>query len=270
MKVFLTILLCLAPLHAQTADQGTAEASPVAADEQFADDFVEKTADAIRYDLSRQRSTTIGFKGLLLPQATGTAKVERREGSFRIEAAFEGLEPATKFGEEYLTYVMWAVTPQGSPERIGEVLLDQGRAGGTTQLQVFGLVVTAEPYFAVRRPSDRVVLENELLQETRGSKERATYMLFKSGGYAHLTNPLDLDIDPKVPLDLYQARNAVEIAKNSGAEVWERETFRKAQSALRRAEDLLRQAGNNPKEKCAARSRQCRAKPSRLLKTPAK
>ena len=249
MKVLLTILLCLAPLHAQTAAQGTAEASPAAAYEQSEDGFVKKTASAIRYKLTRQRSTTIGFTSRLLRQATGTARIERRDRLFRIDATFEGLEPATKFGVEYLTYVMWAVTPQGSPEKIGEVLVNQGRARltETTQLAVFGLVVTAEPYFAVSQPSDRVVLENVLLEKTRGTKEPAGYMLLKSDRYKPLINPLILDIDPKVPLVLYQARNAVEIAKSSGAEDWAPVTFHKARSALQRAEDLLRQTANNPK-----------------------
>ena len=270
MKVLLTILLCLAPLHAQT--EATAEVSPPAADEQSGGGFVKKTANAIRYNLTRQRSTTIGFTSRLLRQATGAAKIERKGRVFRIDATFEGLEPATKFGVEYLTYVMWAVTPQGSPERIGEVLVNQGRARsmGTTQLAVFGLVVTAEPYFAVSRPSDRVVLENVLLEKTRGTKEPAGYMLLKSGRYKPLINPLILDIDPEVPLALYQARNAVEIAKSSGAEDWMPVTFQKARSALGRAERLLKTSRQQPEgKKCVARSRQRQKKLSRLLKMPA-
>ena len=62
----------------------------------------------------------------------------------------------------------------------------------TTELQVFGLVVTAEPYFAVSRPSDVVVMENVVRPDTVGKIEviDAKYELLQRGQYQHLANPL--------------------------------------------------------------------------------
>ena len=130
---------------------------------------------------------------------------------------FEGLQPATKNGAEYLTYVLWAITPEGRTANLGEVLLNgtKSKLDVSTELQVFGLVVTAEPYFAVSRPSDLIVMENVVRADTDGKIEQidAKYELLKRGQYEHLANPLALKPDKKLPLELYEARNAVQIAR---------------------------------------------------------
>ena len=97
-----------------------------------------------------------------MPQARGEAKVESKQGVIKIDAEMQKLDPATKFGPEYLTYVMWAITPEGRATNVGEVLLNGGKSklDATTELQSFGLIITAEPYFAVTQPSDVVVMEN--------------------------------------------------------------------------------------------------------------
>src|ERR1017187_9411797 len=109
------------------------------------------SAKAISYQ-HRSGSTKVDFRGTdLLPNARGEAKVESKQGRIEIEAEFDGLQGATKNGAEYLTYVLWAVTPEGRTANLGEVLLNgsKSKMTVTTELQVFGLVVTAEPYFAV-------------------------------------------------------------------------------------------------------------------------
>src|SRR5207247_3929769 len=123
---------------------------------------VEREATAINYQ-HRAGSTTIDFRGTpLLPKARGEAKVESKQGYIEIEVEFDDLEPATRFGPEYLTYVMWAITPEGRATNLGEVILNgtKSKLDVTTELQAFGLIVTAEPYFAVTQPSNVVVMEN--------------------------------------------------------------------------------------------------------------
>ena len=118
----------------------------------------------------------------------------------------------------------------------------------TTDLQVFGLIVTAEPYFAVTRPSDLIVMENEVRPETLGKIEviDAKYELLQRGQYQKLANALALRPDPKVPVEIYEARNAVQIAQSSGAAKYAADTFQKAQATLKNAEDYLARKQRKP------------------------
>jgi outer membrane protein OmpA-like peptidoglycan-associated protein len=158
----------------------------------------------------------------------------------QIEVDFDGLQPATKNGAEYLTYVLWAVTPEGRTANLGEVLLNgtKSKLDVTTELQVFALVVTAEPYYAVRQPSDLIVMENVVRADTVGKIEEvdAKYELLQRGQYQRLANPLALKMDRKLPLELYEARNAVQIARAVGADRFATETFQKAEKNLSQAE----------------------------------
>ena len=187
--------------------------------------LVERTTKAINYN-HRSGATKIDFRGTaLLPEARGEARVESKQGVIKIDARMEKLQPATKFGPEYLTYVMWAITPEGRATNIGEVLLngDKTKLDATTELQSFGLIVTAEPYFAVTQPSDVVVMENFVRHDTVGTIEQvdAKYELLQRGQYTLNVNPAEikpLRLNSKVPLELYEARNAVQIARWTGAE----------------------------------------------------
>ena len=212
---------------------------------------VERTAKAINYQ-HRGGATTIGFRGTdLMAKARGEAKVESKQGYIEIEVEFDDLQPATKQGAEYLTYVLWAITPEGRTANLGEILLNgtKSKLNVTTELQVFGLVVTAEPYFSVTKPSDLVVMENVVRPDTRGKIEEinAKYELLQRGQYQRLANPLALKIDQKTPLELYEARNAVQIARSVGADRFATETFQKAEKSLAQAEAYQsRNAGKKP------------------------
>ena len=203
---------------------------------------------AINY-FHRNGSTKIGFQGTsLLPQVKGQAKVEARLGRTSIEANFEGLSPANGFGTEYLTYVLWAITPEGRPVNLGEVLptgsKDKNQITVTTNLQAFGLIVTAEPYYAVTMPSDLVVAQNFVEDRTQGVIEQlnAHYSLLPRGAYADtagrhtVLNPIRRD--ERSPLELYEALNAVEIAEAAGADKYAADTMTKAKTALKNAQDL--------------------------------
>jgi outer membrane protein OmpA-like peptidoglycan-associated protein len=220
---------------------------------------VGRTTSAINFR-PRSGETKIDFAGtVLLPKARGDATVRGERGYIEIDANFERLEPATRFGPEYLTYVVWAITPEGRATNLGELQVsgDDGELRVTTELQAFGLVVTAEPYFAVTQPSDVVVLEGVPRKEgvfqdaTVGRVEtiQAKYELLKRGTYLMNQDASRLKVkrlEPGAPLDLAEARNAVELARFAGADRHAAETFAKATSLLAEAETAReRRRGGN-------------------------
>ena len=210
---------------------------------------VARDIPAINY-FHRSGSTKIGFQGTsLLPQARGEAKVESKLGRTVIDADIRGLSPANGFGPEYLTYVMWAITPEGRPVNLGEVLPSGGKEGShmtvTTNLQAFGLIVTAEPYYAVTMPSNLVVMQNYVLEDkTQGVIEPvvAHYSLLPRGAYAEtagrhtVLHPITRN--ERSPLELFEAENAMQIAQAAGADKYAADTMATAKTALRNATDL--------------------------------
>jgi outer membrane protein OmpA-like peptidoglycan-associated protein len=246
----LALILTISPLASQqTPSPGPSQAAIAEApveelDETplFTVDTVSKSIRAVNYQ-HRSGSTKINFVGTaLMPAARGEAKVESKRGYVEVEVEFREVGPATKFGAEYLTYVLWSISPEGRPTNLGEVFVNNnGRAklNVTSELQVFGMVVTAEPYFAVRVPSDLVVIENEVREDTKGRifVVEAKYELLERGQYEPLANSLGLSLDLKnVPLDLYQARNAIQIASSSGAEKYAEDVYKRAEASLEMAE----------------------------------
>lgn len=189
-------------------------------------------------------STQIGFRGTVLqPQAKGYAKVQSRGGAMSVKAKFDHMEPASRFGPEYLTYVLWAVTPAGRPVNLGEVIVRKsGKAviEAHTNLQTFGLIVTAEPHFAVSQVSNLVVLENAVTRETRGQVEEvdAHYELLPRGAYLVQGTPSrpPVPMSRKVHPYVYQAINAFDIARAEGAEQHAPEEFRKAAALMNQME----------------------------------
>jgi len=216
----------------------------------FKVDVIAKTAKAINYR-HRSGATKIDFKGTAnLPASKGEAKVESKQGYIEIEVEYRNLQPANIHGPEYLTYVLWAVTPEGRATNLGEILLNgtSGKLNVTTELQAFGLIVTAEPYFAVTQPSDVIVMENVVRQDTLGKVDEidAKFELLQRGQYSSLAGPKPV-IDAKVPLELYEARSAIHIARATGAEKYAADTIKKSADLLAQAEGYqARKAGNKP------------------------
>jgi outer membrane protein OmpA-like peptidoglycan-associated protein len=172
-----------------------------------------------------------------------------------IKTEMKDMQPANRFGPEFLTYVLWAITPEGRPINLGEVILDDsghGKLDVTSELQAFGMIVTAEPYFAVTQPSDVVVMENFVRPDTKGIVEQVTakYELVKRGQYAVNVPPAELKAIPlekKKPLDLYEAENAIRIAKWAGADKDAADSFTKAEGLLQQAETYqIRDQGSKP------------------------
>jgi outer membrane protein OmpA-like peptidoglycan-associated protein len=193
-----------------------------------------RTIQAVNYR-HRSGASEIGFAGTaLLPSAVGTAKVRSKRGTLEVEAEFDNLQNPTTFGSEYLTYVLWAISPEGRPVNLGEVLVgsnDRSKLTATTDLQAFALIVTAEPYYAVRQPSDVVVLENVVRADTKGSTEEvdAKYELLERGGYLPTGYKFDpIVLNANLPLEFYEARNALRIAQLEGADRYASESYRHA------------------------------------------
>ena len=215
---------------------------------------VERTTNAVSY---RHRSgwTKVDLRGTpLAPEATGHADVNSRPGYIEAKAEMHHLQPAQRFGPEYLTYVLWAITPEGRSKNLGEVVLDDGNShlDVTTDLQAFALIVTAEPYFGVTQPSDVVVMENIVRQDTLGKIEQTSvkYDLLKRGTYLMNVAPgkfQPVKTDKKIPLQLIEAENAVQIARYNNADRYAQDTFGSAESLLRQAQAYeARNAGSKP------------------------
>jgi outer membrane protein OmpA-like peptidoglycan-associated protein len=195
---------------------------------------ISRSVQAVNYQ-HRSGATDVDFAGTaLLPSANGNAKVRSKRGTMEVEAEFGNLQNPTTFGGEYLTYVLWAISPEGRPVNLGEVLVggnDRSKLTATTDLQAFALIVTAEPYYAVRQPSNVVVLENVVRADTKGTTEavNAKYELLERGGYI----PTGYKFDPVVlnaslPLEFYEARNALRIAQAEGAEQYASASYQHA------------------------------------------
>jgi outer membrane protein OmpA-like peptidoglycan-associated protein len=205
---------------------------------------VSRTTHAVKYE-HRSGATKINFRGTdLMPAATGEAKVESKRGAMEIEVEFKDLDKPTAFGNEYLTFVMWAISPEGRAVNVGEVLIGdnhRSKLDVTTDLQTFALIVTAEPYYAVRRPSNVVILENEVRLDTAGTSEMvdAKYELIDRGGYIPTGYKFDpVVLNSKLPLEFFEARNAARIAKSAGAEDNATESYGKATEQMKHVDML--------------------------------
>jgi outer membrane protein OmpA-like peptidoglycan-associated protein len=239
---FALVMTLGASAQAQTQSQMPADS--VNPTPTYRTNVVSRTTRAVSYR-HRSGATKINFQGTnLMPSAAGEAKVESKRGAMQIEVDFSGLDRPTSFGNEYLTYVLWAISPEGRPVNIGEVLVGdnhRSKLDVTTDLQAFALIVTAEPYYAVRRPSNVVILENSIRSDTVGATEvvDAKYELIDRGGYI----PTGYNFDPvvlnaKLPLEFFEARNAVRIAQSAGAERYAAPSYEKAVNEMSQADAL--------------------------------
>jgi len=238
------LVLCALPAMCQDAERGSGTV-PI-----YRVTVVQRNVEAINYQY-RTGPTKIDFHGtVLMPKAKGEATVESRRGRTEVEASVDNVEESQRFGREYLTYVLWAITPEGRPHNLGEIVpgsSNKARLRVTTDLQAFGLIVTAEPYSAVRQPSDVVVLENRVRSDTVGTVQQihARYELMPRGQYTWLGSQSNTANAPKVSMDqydalsqLYQAQNAIGIARSVNAEQYAPNTLAKAQQLANEAHRL--------------------------------
>jgi outer membrane protein OmpA-like peptidoglycan-associated protein len=240
-------MVCLAAWAAPGHGRGAGEAQDQAGASTAATSTVSRTTKAVNYRRSGG-ATQIDFAGTdLMRNASGAAKVESKTNRIEIDAKFTGLEDSTRFGLEYLTYVLWAISPQGRAVNLGEVVVKNGAGAvkAVTDMQTFGMIVTAEPYYAVTQPGDEVVLENALPAAMANRVENidAKYELISRGSYSSANTKIEnaiFGVDRKAPLELFEARNAVRIARNAQADKYAASTLAKAEDQLKQAEDAYR------------------------------
>lgn len=285
MAAVLSTTLCIGAIaHAQepnpTADPNARPAGAQSAGEingvpLYRVTVVQRDLDAVNY-FHRSGSTKINLRGTALaPNIKGEAKVQSERGRITIDARMEGLTPANGYGQEYLTYVLWAITPDGTPQNLGEVLPAGNKVDihVTTNLQSFGLIVTAEPYFAVRVPSDLVVAQNEIINDkTSGVLEKvnAHFSLLPRGLYSK-TSGKNTVLDPitrdeRSPLELYEAHNAYNIARLAGAEQYAPDVMAQVKISLQNADDIDRnKKGDRKMEITYAREAVQRSEDARII-----
>lgn len=242
-KITLAVIVALGA-SAVVAAQTNAPAEPGNPTPTFRVNVVSRTTPAVNYG-HRGDSTKIDFQGTdLMPGARGTARVQSKRGDTKIVIELQGLEKPTTFSNEYLTYVLWAISPEGRPVNLGEILVGdnhRSKLETTTELQSFALIVTAEPYFSVRRPSNLVVLENEVRSDTVGTSEavEAKYELIDRGGYLPTGYKFDpVVLNAKLPLEFFEARNAMRIAESAGAKRYATASYDKAVLQMNEADAL--------------------------------
>jgi outer membrane protein OmpA-like peptidoglycan-associated protein len=232
-----------------------------------------RTIKAINYH-HRQGATTVSFVGTaMMNMAGGQARVESRTGATKIDVSLEKLGPAQVHGEEYLTYVLWAITPEGRAENLGEIMLDgdNSKLQTSTELQAFGMVITAEPYWSVTQPSDAVVMEAVVKPgSTTGtiSPIEAKYELLQRGSYMASLPAADRAILKQrndVPLDLKEARHAVAIARAAGASTYAADTMQKAAADLSNAEGFWQSRKDKKKVQTLARNVTQLAEDARII-----
>jgi len=228
---------------AQTTSQTRLTVEPMSPTPTFRVNVVSRSVQAVNYR-HRSGATKLDFAGTnLMTLANGEAQVNSKRGAIEIEAEFGNLEKPTTFGNEYLTYILWAISPEGRAVNLGEVLLGgnhRSKLHVTTDLQAFALIVTAEPYYAVRQPSNVVVLENVVREDTKGTTEavNAKYELMERGGYIPTGYKFDpVVLNAKLPLEFFEARNALRIAQSEGSEQYASESYQHALQLMNHADE---------------------------------
>lgn len=241
----LTAALGQEPNPTQMQPQAAPQPMPNGTVPIFRVNVVSRTTAAINFH-HRQGTTYVDLRGTaLMPGAKGKIRVDSNTGATKMHIDTEKMVPATSFGPEYLTFVVWAITPEGNAKNIGELVRkgngENTQLDATTDLQTFGVIVTAEPYWAVSQPSDAVVMENMIRKDTTGTIESidAKYELLQRGQYTeniHANQLEPLTADMRVPLQLREAREAIAIARAQGADRYAADTLQKSLVDLQNAE----------------------------------
>jgi outer membrane protein OmpA-like peptidoglycan-associated protein len=233
-----------ASAFAQTNSQENTRVEHIIPTPLFRVTVISRSVQAVNYK-HRGGATKVNFAGTdLMPAANGEAKVESKKGYIEIEVEFGNLQKPTSFGNEYLTYILWAISPEGRAVNLGEILVgdnNRSKLDVTTDLQAFALIVTAEPYYAVRQPSNVVVLENVVRDDTKGTTEAVNtkYELMERGGYIPTGYKFDpVVLNTRLPLEFFEARNALRIAESEGASEYASESYQHAVKLMDQADEL--------------------------------
>ncbi len=201
----------------------------------------EMVRDILAMTYPENETISVKFQGTArLPRASGEAKVERKKGMTEVEIELDEMKPATLFGGDYNTYVLWVVSPEGHVDNLGEFVLEGNRSklDSSTPLETFGMFITAEPHFLVTLPSRFVVMENTRPTRTRPIRiGRIKYEGFE-GEYLFDRESLESLPESKGETrpELESARTAVALAERAGAEKYAGDELKLAREALHRTE----------------------------------
>jgi outer membrane protein OmpA-like peptidoglycan-associated protein len=254
--------------------QTTVQVQTGAATPLYRIEVVERSLPAVNYLHRSGESSKVDFTGTpLMPSGKGSAKVESQRGVIHVSADFKDMVAPSSFGPEYLTYVLWAISPDGRPVNLGELTLSDYGSGSsskidaTSDIQTFGLIVTAEPYYGVTQPSDVVVMENIARPDTKGVVESisAKYELLPRGIYTKAGGFVPLQVSKKDPFELYEAENAVQLARLAGADKYAQDSFQKATESLRQARQYQSQKPGQKPVITIAREAVVRAEDARII-----
>src|SRR5262245_4618427 len=173
---------------------------------------------------------------VLIPEAR--AELKREGTTTRVRVEIDRVAAPSSLGPAYSAYVVWAVSPEGILDNLGEVEMKgvKGQFNATTRLTQFGILITAEPHYMVDQPSSVVVFRSQGPEtDFRRKKvpiEVGAYDYSKikpvSGGTVHNS--------------VVQARAAFQIAQAAGADRLAPSDFRNAQVALGAMEELVNRA----------------------------
>jgi outer membrane protein OmpA-like peptidoglycan-associated protein len=260
-KILLALTVALSTIAIGQDNQTTIKLEPMPHTPVFHVTVTSRTVQAVNYQ-HRSGASKLDFAGTdLMPAATGQAKVESKKGYTEIEVEFANLAQPKSFGNEYLTYILWAVTPEGRAVNLGEIIVGdnhRSKVDVSTDLQTFALLVTAEPYYAVRQPSNVVVIENVVRADTKGTTQtvNAKYELMERGGYIPTGYKFDpVVLNAKLPLEFFEARNAMRIAESEGAATYAADTYQRATQLMNRADEYATRK-ETPKKELIATARE--------------
>lgn len=186
---------------------------------------------------------TVKFQGTQrLPFAVGEAKVERKRGTTEIEIELDEVKPASLFGGDYNTYVLWTVSPEGHTVNAGEFIVrgNRSKLNVTSTLETFGMFVTAEPHYLVPYPSRFVVMENTRPTHKLGGVVGESQIKYREseGIYNFERETLSKAAEAKteVRTDIAQARTAIQLAERAGAAKFAVQELNRAREQLLKAE----------------------------------
>lgn len=213
----------------------------------FAQIDISRETKAITYP--QDAEIMLRFRGTTrFPRMKGDAKIERtNKNGTEIELSVSKMPRPFELGAGYATYVLWAISPNGQVDNLGEIKRRgfwefDSKIKVTTPLQTFALIITAEPHFLVTRPSQEIMLENldpySKSGRTIATTSTITYFGNSSDYFRDSRTPQIADVDYKsTPTAVLQARQALALARFAGAERDASTEFELAQTLTKNAED---------------------------------
>lgn len=177
-----------------------------------------------------------------------SAELSFSKGVTTVDLSFEKLEPAILFAGNITTYVVWSVNPAGACENLGEIFVDRREASGSQKFyapgKILALMITAEPYSVVSKPSEIVLYYNGETREKNVQIVPFAFKDFSSEAAPALDSIAMLQYSTDLPVTLFQAEKTIEYANKINAAEHNPKAMEEAKKALERARTLTRDKKN--------------------------